>query len=121
VRLVGYRIEPREAAPGGQATVHLAWESLAEMTVSYHVFVHMLDDAGQIIAQNDGEPAGWTRPTTGWAVGEIVLDERDLILPEGTPPGRYPVRVGMYEVDGPRLVTPSGEDGITLGEVVVSE
>ncbi len=121
VRLVGYRIEPREAAPGGQATVHLAWESLAEMMVSYHVFVHMLDDAGQIIAQNDGEPAGWTRPTTGWAVGEIVLDERDLILPEGTPPGRYPVRVGMYVVDGPRLVTPAGEDGITLGEVVVSE
>jgi hypothetical protein len=121
VRLVGYRIKPEEVAPGGQVEVRLAWESRAEMAVSYHVFVHILDDAGQIIAQNDGEPAGWTRPTTGWAVGEIVLDERDLILPEGTPPGRYPVRVGMYELDGLRLVTPSGEDGITLGEIVVSE
>ena len=120
-RLVGYRIKPEEVAPGGQVEVRLAWESRAEMMVSYHVFVHILDDAGQIITQNDGEPAGWTRPTTGWAVGEIVLDERDLILPEGTPPGRYPVRVGMYEADGPRLLTPAGEDGITLGEIVVSE
>ena len=121
VRLVGYRIEPQEAAPGGQVTVHLAWEGRAEMTVSYHVFVHVLDDAGQIIAQNDGEPVGWTRPTPGWAIGEIVLDERRLHLPAATPPGRYRVRVGMYEVDGPRLVTPAGADGITLGEVVVLE
>ncbi|MFP4395491.1 MAG: hypothetical protein ACLFTI_09525 [Anaerolineales bacterium] len=127
VRLVGYRIEPEEGVPGGQVvpggrvTVHLAWESRAEMTVSYHVFVHVLDDAGQIIAQNDGEPVGWTRPTTGWAIGEIVLEERRLHLLEGTPPGRYRVRVGMYEVDGPRLVTPAGADGITLGEIEVLE
>lgn len=121
VRLVGYRIEPEEAAPGGRVEVRLAWESRTEMAVSYRVFVHVLDDAGQIIAQNDGEPAGWTRPTTGWAVGEIVLDERPLHIPAGTPPGRYRVRVGMYEVDGPRLLTPAGEDGITLGEIVVSE
>ncbi len=121
VRLVGYHIEPEEIVPGGQVEVRLAWESRAEMAVSYLVFVHVLDDAGQIIAQNDGEPAGWTRPTTGWAVGEIVLDERPLHIPGETPPGRYRVRVGMYEVDGPRLVTPAGEDGITLREIVVSE
>ena len=112
------------AGGAGDGPSGLGESQIAEMLhglVSRLCGEHMLDDAGQIIAQNDGEPAGWTRPTTGWAVGEIVLDERDLILPEGTPPGRYPVRVGMYVVDGPRLVTPAGEDGITLGEVVVSE
>jgi len=119
VRLAGYNIDESTATPGGSVTVTLAWQALAEMETSYRVFVHLVSATGQILAQSDGEPAGWTRPTTGWAVGEVVVDERAIALPGGTVPGDYEIRVGLYVLDGPRLLAASGDDAVVLGMLSV--
>jgi hypothetical protein len=119
IRLVGYDIDVRNAAPGDAVTVALAWRALAGMETSYRVFVHLVSATGQVLAQSDGEPAGWTRPTTGWAVGEVVVDERRIALPGDAAPGDYEIRVGLYVLDGPRLAMTSGDDALTLGVVTV--
>ena len=31
--------------------------------------MHIFDESGQLVAQSDSEPAGWSQPTTGWVVG----------------------------------------------------
>ena len=67
------------------------------------------------MAQNDGEPVGWTRPTPGWAVGEVVLDPRPLDIPSDAA-GTLTIRAGLYGPDGFRLKLASGEDAILLGE-----
>lgn len=76
------------------------WQAEAETAVSYRVFVHVVDADGNIIAQSDGEPAHWARPTTGWLPGEIIMDTHLLDLSgDGVD-----VRVGLYDPEtGERL------------------
>jgi hypothetical protein len=119
IRLLGYDIAESAVAPGDAVTVTLAWQALAEMETSYRVFVHLVSATGQVLAQSDGEPAAWTRPTTGWAVGEVVLDERVIALPGDAAPGDYEIRVGLYVLDGPRLLLPGGEDSVVVGTMAV--
>jgi hypothetical protein len=118
VRLAGYRLEPTAPDPGDRLTVHLAWQAMAEMSASYHVFVHLTDAEGRLWAQDDGVPAGWTRPTPGWAVGEVVTEARALDLPADLPPGTYELRMGLYRPGAPRLLTAEGADGFALDVVI---
>jgi len=116
VRLAGYAMEIEETQ---RVTVRLAWQAVAEMETSYRVFVHLVGATGRVLAQSDGEPAGWTRPTTGWAVGEVVVDERVIAIPDNAAPGDYEIRVGLYAPDGPRLTTDAGDDAIVVGTFTV--
>ncbi len=119
VRLAGVAVEPQTLAPGESAHVTMAWQALAEMTASYHVFLHMLGSNGQIIAQNDGEPVNWTRPTTGWAVGEVVVETREVQIPGDAAPGTYTLQVGLYRPEDGRLRTEDGDDAVQIGTLEV--
>ena len=93
----------------------LLWQGVAEMEVSYRVFVHLVNGAGEIVAQADGEPAGWTRPTSGWAPGEYVIDAHQLLLPPTLPDEALTLRVGLYDPQsGIRLTTAAGSDAVRL-------
>lgn len=113
--------EPTVVQPGATFTVTLVWRSEAETPVSYRVFVHLLAPEGALVAQSDGEPAAWSRPTTGWLPGEFVVDERTLTLPAEAAPGVYHLWVGLYAPDGTRLLTPAGADAVEVGTVLVKE
>ena len=101
---------PIPLAPSAPLDVTLVWRAEGETPISYRVFVHLIDETGQIIAQSDGEPANWSRPTTGWLPGEVVVDEHRLALPEGVGNGRFALRIGLYDPEtGQRLPTQTGE------------
>ena len=117
--LTGATVEPAgcliDASPGAACTISLVWRAEREMTISYRVFVHLIDDTGNILAQSDAEPARWTRPTTGWAPGEYVVDTHAVILPPELSTGSLRLRVGLYDpATGTRLATPSGVDHVLL-------
>lgn len=117
--LIGYNLPPATCSPSvnsGQAlplaTCHLTliWYADANFPTSMHVFVHLLDESGQIIAQSDGEPANWTRPTTGWLPGENITDTHTLTLPAELPSGNLTLRIGLYDPQtGQRLQTQSAD------------
>ena len=97
------------------SSVILVWQSERETAVSYRVFLHLIGPDGQIVAQSDGEPAHWSRPTTGWLPGEIVVDERTLVLPDMLPPGAYRLLAGLYDpASGQRLTTGDGADTVLI-------
>lgn len=97
----------------------LVWQSNSETPTSYRVFVHLVDETGQIVAQSDGVPAAWRRPTTGWLPGEIILDEHHLLL-ENVPSGSYELRIGLYDpAAGVRLVLDDGETAVTIPNVML--
>ncbi len=109
--LVGYTLSCAEQA----CQLNLVWQGMAEMSVSYHIFVHLLDENGQLVAQADGQPAGWARPTTGWAAGEFILDEHGLTWPEGEPGEAWQLRVGVYDPGtGERLQAAAGAAFVIL-------
>ncbi len=114
VRLIGYTLDPPSPVADTPLTMRLAWQAVTEMTASYRVFVHLLGSDGRLLAQSDGEPANWTRPTTGWAVGEVVVETREIPVPATLPAGEIVLRVGLYLPDGSRLLTAGGEDAFVL-------
>ncbi len=102
--LVGYSISNL------QSPISLYWRADGFFPSSYRVFVHLVDASGQIIAQSDGEPANWARPTTGWLPGEYILDTHTLLLPDGSPPLPLTLRIGLYDPQtGQRLQTEAGD------------
>ena len=106
ITLAGYTQSP---ASNSQLPITLLWRAEAEVATSYRVFIHLVDGDGQILAQADGEPANWSRPTTGWVPGEYILDTHDLTLPPDLP-DNVSLRLGLYDpATNQRLQTAAGE------------
>ncbi len=88
----------------------LLWQARAALAKSYKVFVHLEDADGVRRAQSDAVPFFGLYPTQRWAEGEIVRDYVDIALPPGLAPGRYSVRLGLYDpASGQRLALAGGD------------
>ena len=103
--LIGYTISNLQSP----ISLTLAWQAVAEIPAGYRVFVHLVDESGQIIAQSDGDPANWSRPTTGWMPGEYILDSHQL-TPDSSSETLLNLRVGLYDPNtGERLRTETAD------------
>ena len=118
--LVGFTLESSSLEPGGTADLELIWQAVMEMNESYRVFVHLLAEDGRIVAQADGLPANWARPTTGWLPGEFIRDSHTVNLPPELTPGDYTLVTGLYLPNSSRLQQADGSDVIILTEITVS-
>lgn len=74
--------------------VTLYWQVRSEMEHNYTAFVHLLDPAGELVAQMDRPPAGY--PTANWRPGEVVVDRYLVPLPPDLPDGVYTLQTGFY-------------------------
>lgn len=116
IALKGYRLEIAEDRT--VADVILYWQALQPADFNYSAFVHLLDGAGQVVAQKDhapGEDVGY--PPQVWYVGDIVEDHHSLPLPAGQT-GPFPIRVGLYNWETGAQATVR-EDGQALGGFVI--
>ncbi|MCL6648370.1 MAG: hypothetical protein K6U89_08565 [Chloroflexi bacterium] len=92
-------------------SLRLVWRAVRPAPGAFHVFVHVVDAAGRILAQSDGPPAGGAFPTTAWPL-EVALDDWHR-LP--TLAGR--LRVGLYDPQsGARLLLANGADALDLAD-----
>jgi hypothetical protein len=106
VRLTGYSVRQED----GQLLVDLVWRAEQELPIAYNVFVHLVDASGALIAQSDAQPVNWTRPTSGWAPGEYIVDSHVLSLPTSRDPSELKLLVGLYDpATGQRLATEAGD------------
>jgi hypothetical protein len=119
IALRGYACSP-QAVPGDVLALALYWEALVPVERDYHVFVHLVDRAGNLVAQRDGQPVLWTRPTSGWTPGEEIEDKYGVLLPEALEPGPLSIRVGLYLPEsGERLSTKDKRDFAEPGTVTI--
>jgi hypothetical protein len=95
----------------GEDTLDLTvyWESLTAVSDSFKVFIHVMDENGNIVAQVDSPPVNGLAPTYRWQPGDLVRDPYQISLPPDLPPGDYEVRVGMYTDENGRLPASGGE------------
>jgi len=121
--LVGDEVLPSALSPGEQAEVTLYWLSLRPVEKNYKVFLHLEDEHGKRYTQVDEWPWFNTSPTTRWQPGEVMADTTVLTVPAKTPPGRYHLWVGMYQVSPfanlPAKAGGRESDRYLLGTVVV--
>lgn len=104
VQFLGYDLAKATAAPGGTIDLVLYWRASLETERSHTVFVHLLGDKGDIWAQRDSLPGGGARLTSGWMLGEVIVDRHEIPVAEDIPPGTYRLVWGMYDAStGVRL------------------
>jgi hypothetical protein len=118
VKLVGYDESAATAAPGEQVTVTLYWQPLAPLPADYTSYVHLVNLAGEGVAQNDHQPGGEFYPSRYWRLGETLRDQHTLTLPAGLPAGVYHWRVGLYYQPEPGIIHALGA-GQPLGQLTI--
>lgn len=74
--------------------VNLMWYTDGSAQGDYKLFVHILDENGEIVAQADGYPGNGTLPPGNWLPGN--LEDQMMVNLDGVPPGLYRVAVGFY-------------------------
>ncbi len=116
-RLLKFNYQAGENIP-----VTLRWRCVQPLDHTYKVFIHLLtEDMSTLITQRDVEPVNGLRPTQTWQPGEIINDPHQLAIPEGTPPGSYQIRVGMYDAAGRLPVVEAGEANVVDSTILVAE
>ena len=89
---------------GQELHLTLYWRALRPMNQDWTVFIHMLNQTGAMVAQQDSQPRQGRYPTSVWDEEEVVDDPELLELPGGLADGNYQVIVGLYATEtGERL------------------
>ena len=120
ITLRGYRFLDHTLPLGQILRLEMQWQATKPISERYKVFVHLLSEGGQVVAQRDSEPVAGTCPTTEWQPGQLVADRYGLWLAAGPsgqalPPGDYQIVVGLYHPEtGERL-----SDAIPIARVRV--
>jgi 4-amino-4-deoxy-L-arabinose transferase-like glycosyltransferase len=113
--LAGFTLGGDSADRTQPVSVTLVWQAAEATALSYTVFVQLVDENGQVIAQSDAVPAGGTRPTTGWRPGEYIEDAHLLRFNENAAPGSATLIAGLYDpVSGQRVRRADGSDAVVL-------
>ena len=110
VLLAGHTLSSQEDV---ETRFTLFWRAEQSLGADWTVFVHMLNAAGEIVAQADGPPLNGDWPTTAWEPGHLVRDARRLPYGSTLPQGEYRVVVGLYDpVSGVRAAAfaPDGSE-----------
>jgi hypothetical protein len=96
ISLAGFEISARIIEPGEMLTLTLYWQATTTPSQDYKVFVHLIGQDGQRVAQHDADPQNGAAPTSRWQPGQIVVDSHPLEIFPTTPPGAYHFQVGLY-------------------------
>ena len=109
-------------APGSTAPVTLYWTVNAP-TDALNAFVHVVDDAGAVVAQHDGPLAGDYMPAARWEPGLTLNRTHPVALPPDLPPGQYMVMAGVYppgQPDAPLVADGYAGPRILVGTLQVT-
>jgi hypothetical protein len=96
--------EPGEA----QMPIDIDWYTDGSAQGDYKVFVHILDEDDQIIAQADTYPGHGSLPPGNWLPG--ILHDTIVVDLGQMPPGKYRVAIGLYNPYTGERLQPSGGD-----------
>lgn len=126
IELWGYE-EMASLIPGKPLNITLVWQVHTVPQASYQVFVHLVNEADEIVSQSDAIPRnGYSM--NEWVAEEVVLDSHTLSLPDELSAGIYRFYVGLYDpVTGVRLVATdqTGEfipdNAVLVDEIMLSK
>jgi hypothetical protein len=110
------------ASVGSALDLNLLWEVGSIPEDDRILFAGLFDQAGRRWAQADVRPVGSLFQVNSWSKGMTIATPLRLLVPPGTPPGRYRLEVGWYRfVDAqPIWLSWTSGDKLLLGEVEIT-
>jgi hypothetical protein len=100
---------PATPTPAGQNwPIQFHWHATETVDHNWKLFMHLINDAGDIVAQLDEYPLGGRWPTAVWQANETITDRHTILLPAALAPGAYHLRLGFYDENG-RLPLATGD------------
>jgi hypothetical protein len=116
VQLISVTVSSEARTP----VLNLNWFIGGPIDPDVTVFVHVLNDAGQVVAQADGDLVGGYVPIGLWQKNDRVRESR--VLPSSTSAGRYHLALGLYSRATQRRLNPTStslplnEGALLLGD-----
>ncbi|MBK8904388.1 MAG: glycosyltransferase family 39 protein [Anaerolineaceae bacterium] len=107
--LTGYSLEPSAPSANEPLTLYTHWQLQAQFRETTHYFIHVLDESGQLVSQDDGPFLVDFRfyPEAVFLSGTNVRLVHQL---PALPAGDYEVYIGLYQWETQeRLPTQTGE------------
>ena len=113
LRLQGYDLFSQPGVP----SLRLFWETGDGIRSDWITYVHMHDEHGERVAQFDGPAIAGLQPTSQWRAKALYIDRRELPLPAELLPGKYLLRIGLYDrSSGERLALQSEKESSSTFE-----
>ncbi len=120
--LVGVDTISPTLTAGDTLPIRLVWSAIAQPTLNYTLFVHLVDETGVPLAQSDRPPLNNFYPTSAWKPGTWVEERYTLQLPATLAPGEYRLTSGLYDpLTNTRLLTADGADSQGLATITITE
>jgi len=80
LQLLGFNLETtRDVSAGNKLTFELFFRGIKQMPVGYTVFLHLTDENGNLLAQDDHQPYP---PTEYWPPGEVQKEVYEIEIPD---------------------------------------
>ena len=96
IALRGYDSPTSVINPGDSVDFTLYWQAISDVPQGYYVFIHLISEDGEIVAQYDGAPVHGFRPTMSWRAGEVIEDSYQIPTKSELSPGTYRLWAGLY-------------------------
>jgi hypothetical protein len=118
IALLGYDLSG-PVRSGVPLTVTLTWYAEGRPAGDYTVFVHLVNETGEQLAQHDGRPRYGRYPTSAWQPGDVVPDQHVLEVPVLADGETMLLAVGMYQLDTMTRLPVVGPEGPVLDDRIV--
>jgi len=115
-KLLGFSLSNQQVAVSEALSVYLYWQSTLETDVAYRAFVHLGENP--VWGQHDDDPA-CRLPTTLWRTGQTAIGQFRIMPSPETPPGDYPLVVGLYHPTSGERLPIIDADGQSIGDSLV--
>ncbi|GIW00096.1 glycosyltransferase family 39 protein [Roseiflexus sp.] len=128
IHLRGYDLDASAIRSGGALTITLEWQARAPVDNDYVLFIHVLNDRAERVAQID-VPLGTDHwPSRTWRAGRCFSTLYRVPLPFDLPAGTYRLAMGVYDphtfarlslrTDGERAAD-AGEHALLLTRITI--
>jgi hypothetical protein len=91
ITLLGYEMTPTVA--GSFLPVMIFWRVDSPATADYMPFLQLEDAWGHRWSQTET----FAYPAEQWETGETIIQQVNVLLPVGMPPGTYRIRLGLFD------------------------
>ncbi len=118
ITLHGYSLQPDQVDAGDALQLTLFWRASRPTHRPYTVFNHLVNENGELVAQQDSWPVNGRWPPTCWRSEESVVDTYKITLPVNLPAGSYKLLTGMYDASsGTRVPLAAGGEAFHLATI----